>query len=419
MDYEELPKIDRLGGSLARDGLKKIRRITTKITGRLKIGRGENDPFSQKKLNFSEHPDNILLVKLWGIGNMVLAGRAFASIRKAYFRSRITMLTTPECQEVYEQGRFWDDPLVFAPQDAKTLPQAMNSICKEISKGKFSLAVNFEGLSELAEFLACRNNIKTTVGFSPVDKPSNYTLAVPWDAEASIEELFYKCARATGGEAMPPGLIAPRVNSKEKDYCERLLSEFEIDPHALLIGINVNAGSFFPQRCWPPEKFALLAQMLEAEREFRTVFIGAPGEERYVAKSLRLMEHSAIDLSGRLTLPQLKALLQRLHLLIGNDSGPAHLAAALGVPTVTLFGPESPTRVGRQGEEKHANIQIAADCSPCISLLGMERNICEEGAACIRDIPVETVHRVVMDMLDHLSDPEDPPWLASVEGDSG
>ncbi|MFW5856370.1 MAG: glycosyltransferase family 9 protein [Planctomycetota bacterium] len=426
MHDEDLPRIDRLGGSLARKSVQRVRRITDRIANRISR-RGEEDgaPAADRKalararkarrtLRLERAPERILVVKLWGLGNLVLAGRALTSLRRAYPNARTTLLTTPRCVQIYEKNNLYDTTVVFDPDEGRSLGSAMNELCERLAGEGFDLAVNLEGLSELARHVTLQSGAAATVGFAPEGEGCGpYDAAAPFLAGCHVEDLLYEVARVAGGKKVGAGLVAPSVRGQERGYCDEVLNRLELDPHALLVGIDANAGGFAPERQWPIEKFALLAQRIEAEPEFRTLFFGGPREERRVAQAVKLMAEPGINVAGLFSIRQTMAFLERLHLFIGNDAGPAHLAAALGVPTVVIYGPESPARVGRRGDERHAAVYHARDCSPCVSLLGMERRPCAHGAKCVREIPVEEVYGVVRDVLDHLSDPDDPPWLAS------
>jgi ADP-heptose:LPS heptosyltransferase len=412
MDYDRLRKIDRLGPGLARKGLQGVRRITDRLTDRLRRRGPEETPARRRELDLPSRPKRLLVVKLWGLGNLVLAGRALTSLRTAYPECRITLLTTPRCAQVYDKNLLYNETRVFDPESEGRLSSQLGTLCAELAEASFDLAVNLDGLSELARLLTLRSGAAATVGLQPAEAAGDpYTVSVPFLPGCHVEDLLYEAARAAGGAKVPPGLVRPSVRSQERGFCQEILGRAEVDPHDLLVGVGVNAGRFAPERAWPAEKWALLAQQIEAEPEFRTVFLGGPGEERRVDQVFKLMNQPGLNITGACSMRQSMAFLERLHLFVGNDGGLAHLAAALGVPTVVIYGPESPARVGRREDEKHAAVYHARDCSPCVSLLALEKKECACGGACVREIPVEEVHHVVRDLLDHLSDPEEPPWL--------
>ncbi|MHC4870460.1 MAG: glycosyltransferase family 9 protein [Planctomycetota bacterium] len=407
MNYEDLYKLDRQSGGFSQQGIQKIRRITGQFKKFMSSGKSE-----PVKARLEKAPVRILIIKLWGMGNMVLAGRALKSIRGAYPNAHITLLTTRDCIPVYEGSGLYDSEMVFSCHREESINSVITKISSALHARMFDLAVNLDGLSNISAMLTVKSGARQTVGLrEKPDRDMIYTVCSPYSSNRHAEDLIYDCALAAGGKEVSPGLISPVIRDQDSIYCSELIRSCSLDEHSLFVGININAGEFSLDRRWPLEKYALLAQMLEAHAEFRTFFFGSKEEERYVSRALSLMENPGINLAGSLDLTQTMAFLQRLHLLITNDSGLLHLAAALGVPTVSIFGPESPARVGRRDAEEHAVIYHPGKCSPCVSLLGMQKDPCHEGARCVRDISVEDVRIVVLDMLDHLADPVDPPWL--------
>lgn len=407
MIYEELYKLDRQCGGFSQQGLEKIRRITGRLTKLIKGKKPEG-----KKSSSHKKASRIVVVKLWGMGNMILAGRALKSLRRAYKEAHITLLTTKECINIYDMSGLYDAEMLFDCPREESINSVITKVCSALNARMFDLAVNLDGLSNISALLTLRSGAPKTVGMSlDPDKDSFYSIASPYSPNRHVEDLIYDCALAAGGREVGPGLIEPKVREEDEARCEEILKSVELDRHTLLVGFNINAGEFAVERRWPLEKFALLAQMIEAHPEFRTVFFGSDNDERYVARALALMETPGISLAGALSVREVIAFVKKLHLLVTNDSGLMHIAAALGVATVSIFGPESPARVGRRDTEEHAVIYHPSECSPCVSLLGMQKDLCQEGGRCVRDISVDDVRIVVMDMLDHLADPVDPPWL--------
>jgi ADP-heptose:LPS heptosyltransferase len=121
-----------------------------------------------------------------------------------------------------------------------------------------------------------------------------------------------------------------------------------------LIGVHPAARD--PRKIWPPERFALTARRLRKQAGGTIVIIGGPEE-----RDLRLGERMAslcdgspvVNLAGRQSLPEMGAVISRLDVLVTNDSGPAHIAYALGTPTVTVFGFTDPAEWGPLDPERH------------------------------------------------------------------
>jgi heptosyltransferase-2 len=136
---------------------------------------------------------------------------------------------------------------------------------------------------------------------------------------------------------------------------------------AMLLGINPGA-EYGPAKRWPAENFAAVAREI-CRRIPNSVWLafGGPGDSMVCAEIERLANGRVLNLAGRTTLRQLMALLKSCRVVLTNDSGPMHLAAALGTPVVVPFGSTSPelTGPGLPGESRHAVLRSVAPCSPC------------------------------------------------------
>jgi lipopolysaccharide heptosyltransferase I len=135
---------------------------------------------------------------------------------------------------------------------------------------------------------------------------------------------------------------------------------------------------------WPAARFAQLADALVAKEGIRIIIVGSGSEASRTDEMARHMAQSAVNLTGNTDLLQLAALLRRSDLLVTNDSGPMHLAAAVGTPVVAIFGPTDPARVGPYGAG-HIVLRKEVDCSRC------SRRACVRDALCMKAIDVAEV----------------------------
>src|SRR5690606_19124292 len=137
------------------------------------------------------------------------------------------------------------------------------------------------------------------------------------------------------------------------------------------VALNPNAGTLSLERRWPRDRFAELARRLVLEDGARVVLIGARGERGHVAEVVALAgelpEGRLADLSGRLSIGALHAVLESADAFVSNDSGPMHLGAAVGAPTLGLFGPETPVMYRPLGPRASVLYEPPA-CSPCINV---------------------------------------------------
>jgi ADP-heptose:LPS heptosyltransferase len=164
-------------------------------------------------------------------------------------------------------------------------------------------------------------------------------------------------------------------------WVDRLWATERIDPAGPLCVIHP-AARWVTKR-WPADRFAAVADRV-AEAGWRVAIVAGAAQREEAAAVGRLFRHGAIDLVGRTSLPQLAVLLRRATVLVTNDSGPMHLAAAVGTPVVAIFGPTDPRRIGPYGAG-HTVLSASVDCSPC------SRQRCVQGGACLNAISVDEV----------------------------
>ena len=139
----------------------------------------------------------------------------------------------------------------------------------------------------------------------------------------------------------------------------------------------------------------LISEILSSGKWEKVLLVGAPNESAYVAKICREMPEDVraktIDMSGCLDMESFIALLRLSTLFITNDSGPLHIASALGTPTISFFGPETPTLYGPLGK-KDMVFFAGLYCSPCLNVYNAKRAMCGGDNHCMKEItPAEVV----------------------------
>ena len=149
---------------------------------------------------------------------------------------------------------------------------------------------------------------------------------------------------------------------EDQKWASNFLIDHQIDKGRPLIAIH--PGSPIPLKRWAPERYAELADWLIARKRAKILFVGVKDEIPIITEIQRLMRAESINIAGKTTLTQLASILHTCNVFIGNDSGPMHLAAAVGTQTIGLYGPGDPTRFGPVGT-KCQTIQRKTDCPPC------------------------------------------------------
>ena len=158
-----------------------------------------------------------------------------------------------------------------------------------------------------------------------------------------------------------------------------------------IVGLCPGAA-YGPAKRWAPERFVQTAKVLKDEIGARFVLIGSKNETDAANQVSTAIGDAAVDLSGKTDIVQLAAVLSRCDLVIANDSGPMHLASAVGTPVVGLFGSTDPVATGPLGP--HRIVSSNVDCAPCL------KRRCEKGDyRCLQEIQPEQVVRAAVELL--------------------
>ncbi len=176
------------------------------------------------------------------------------------------------------------------------------------------------------------------------------------------------------------------VASSEKREAQEFLKRAGVDP--LLPLALIAPGSGWSGKNWLPERFGEVARWLREKHSFQVAWIGAKGEESLVPENAK----ADFNWVGKTTLPLLAAILENACLYIGNDGGLLHFAAALNVPTVSIFGPTSPGKWGPKGSD-HRQIRKAERCEGCI--YWDYRESCRHDRECMKAVTAEEVTKVI------------------------
>jgi ADP-heptose:LPS heptosyltransferase len=178
----------------------------------------------------------------------------------------------------------------------------------------------------------------------------------------------------------------------------RIRSLLPFDPGVnRLVLINPNASELLPHRRWMPERFdQLIRRILAAHDDVVVLVTGAPDERAEAERLAAPNSPRCASFAGHSTLGELPALFAHAAVMVTNDSGPAHFAAAAGLPTIVLFGPETPKLYQPLGNSRAIYAGLA--CSPCVSAHNHRKTACTDNV-CMQAIGVEEVYAVVADVL--------------------
>ncbi|MCX5707297.1 MAG: glycosyltransferase family 9 protein [Candidatus Omnitrophica bacterium] len=181
-----------------------------------------------------------------------------------------------------------------------------------------------------------------------------------------------------------------------------MLTARGIEDKDLIIGIAPGAGGSWGKdagyKHWPPLKFARLADKLINEFKAKILILGDNSEQQITDVIVGAMRAKPVDLTGKIDLEEFPAIIKNLQLLICNDGGPMHIAVALGVKTVAIFGPVSEVTYGPYPASKnHIVLKWDIDCRPCYKNFRLP--LCDKDKECLRAISVDSVFEAAAKLL--------------------
>lgn len=333
------------------------------------------------------------------IGDAVMCEPAIKGLKRIVPQARVSLLVKPGVAELFECHPDVDRIIVYDDKGRHAGLSGKWTLANELRRAGFDFALLFQNAFEAA-LLAFAAGIPRRYGYAtdgrsmllsdPVAKP---------DPRASVHQVAYywNLLRPLGLTGEPP---APRLfmTNEEEPLMAARLAQSGLSETDLLIGINPGS-TYGGAKRWLPDRFAEVANHLcqsLAESQGRpasVAILGAKGEEslgREIAG--RLTARSAV-LSGATTIRELMAVLKRCALLLTNDTGPMHIAAAFQVPIVTVFGPTDWRTTSPYGV-KHAVVRQPVDCAPCLL------RECPIDHRCMTRVGVDQVYEAAMKLVD-------------------
>jgi lipopolysaccharide heptosyltransferase II len=321
----------------------------------------------------------ILITRFQCVGDMILFIPTLKGLRRLFPEAYICLLAfEPSGIETIKACPYIDNIIAFRSGD----------ILKEKWFHRYYLRKqNFDMfISSCAEINILREGFysgaKYIIGFKGkkrfdqwVIEAEPYLLDIALDYDTEMHETYQnlKIIEKLGGR---PEDIRLEYYVREGDtrHIENLFESFQIDPGRPLVGIH--SGSKQKAKRWSAERFSELADFIIEKHHAQIVFVGGKEETSLIQSIIAQMKNGAVNLCGMTTLGEIAALLKKIDLFVCNDSGPMHIAAALGVQLVALYGPGNFANWHPLAEEgKTVVIRHPVECGPCFAV-SCDKPIC-------------------------------------------
>ena len=311
----------------------------------------------------TENFKNILITKPSSLGDIVLALPALRALRLSFPEAKISWLIRPEFAGLIENHPHLDEIITF---DRKLLGKAwfhpgafgaLMSLIRKLCRSDFDVIFDFQGLFRTA-CLAWLSGCKKRFGMANARELATffYTHKIPQNTECiHMVDYYLKIIQAAGASDYGVEFVFPQ-NPRAEESVGRLLAGHGIENnYTVLI-----PGSAHRDKCWPSERFAQLADKISSQYNLSIVATGSASEAGIIEKLRENANVPIVSLAGQTSLSELVALLKRAKLAVSNDTGPGHIAAALDVPIVLIFGRTNPVRL-EPYRRKHCIMAIEPD----------------------------------------------------------
>ena len=290
---------------------------------------------------------------------------AFRELRTLFPKAHITVVSKPGTSDIFRDADFVDEVLVYKRRGLSSVWQQV----RVWKQRRFDLALLFQNAFEAASisFLA---RVPQRIGYDTERRGFMLThpVAVPsWKNER--HEIFYYLNLVTelerrllgaSREVSEPQFQTEVSPARKKDARKSLARAAADKPLVLLCPGSVNSRA----KRWPAERYAALADQL-AESGVTVVLIGSPGELEVSKQVVSLARRPPVLLTGNTSVAEVTALISIADVLVTNDTGPAHIGAAVGTPTLVIFGPTNPLTTRPYGPAGEI-VRHPPDCAPCM-----------------------------------------------------
>ncbi len=311
------------------------------------------------------------------IGDAVMATPALEDIRNLFPSARITVLASEPIAELLENLPCIDEFIIFSrAQGEKTLE--FNRIIQELKKREYDLGILLTR-SFSSAWMYWKGNVRWRLGFKDHWRSLLLNIAVSLPKEEEHDVFTYRKLLSPFGlmaATRQPMLV---VTEDEKAQMQKTLQPLCKDKDLIVLNPGAAYGS---AKCWPKERFRGVAEALLTQGK-SVIFIGDAKTRALIDEIMDGLSGPVFNFAGRTTIRQLIALLYFSRVVVSNDSGPMHIAAALGKPLVAIFGSTNPKRTGPFATGLVIKKEIP--CSPCY------KRVCPKNFECMTSISVEEV----------------------------
>jgi ADP-heptose:LPS heptosyltransferase len=359
--------------------------------------------------SLSKAPRRIVVCKFLGMGSIIQATPLLQTLRKNFPAAEIIFITSSSNRKLLESISVIDKIYDIDDSGAGSVVTSTFSVLKSLWANRADLYIDLETYSFYSSALATLSCSVNRFGFYRVERNIRmgvYTHMMFFNSRAPISQSYLQMARLAGCQTMTESLYQFPVNDTDRMGCRRKLVSVAGQITGKYVIINPNASDLRVERRWPGNSVVELIQMLRRTYPEKIFLLtGSSGEASWVKKIQDTLDAEArekvYNTAGLFNIFEFFALIEGSELVVSNDTGPMHISFALNKPTVSLFGPASPSQYG---QNKNAfGIYKNVYCSPCVH--DFLSPPCKGDNQCMKQITVEEVFNLCREIFENPSMP--------------
>jgi|SRR5215469_992699 len=333
------------------------------------------------------------------VGDAIMALPALQTVRKRFPDAHIGILALPYVAQIYNGQGVADELIPYLRKGEHAGIRGREKLAASLRAKQFDAALLLQNAFDAA-WLAWRAGIPERIGYNRDGRGLLLTKAirVPKRGEIPAHEKYYYLEllrRAAWLDGLPEVTeITLQVTAEQAQRAEEKLRGLgATGATRIAVGAGASYGS---AKCWPPERFAQALNQLLTERDAQIILFGTAAEAGVSAVIRSGLKNPGLDLVGKTGIAELPALLSRCNAFLGNDSGAMHVAAAVGLPVVAVFGPTDPAGTAPV-TPRCTIVQQKPYCSPCF----LRR--CPTDHRCMTEVKPEQVSSSLLHALAEVS----------------
>lgn len=337
-------------------------------------------------------PENIIVRMPNWLGDLVMATPILSDLRHHWPKSKITAMCQGSTGEILKEDPHIDEILNFKKPNGWLHRKKHGDVLLPLKQGNYDLGILTTN-SFSSAWLFWKGNVANTIGFDTFPRRWLIDYPIPFPKERLSQHLVYTYKSLLVPLGIPISSTPPKLylSKEEQIRAHEALKKLGFQSDNIVIGINPGAA-YGSAKCWLPDRFKEVAKKLLQNPRVKILFFGDKSGAPVVHEICNnLPPDRAINLAGKTNLRELMALIESCQVLLTNDSGPMHMASALGVPLLALFGSTSDITTGPFNGGKVIHRHVA--CSPCY------RRECPIDFRCMTQIGVQDVYDQLLDIL--------------------